>query len=196
MDFKKFLEEELYSEFGLEGALNITSQINWQNWIFEPGLPTTVNNFTSTLSNDCDAYLKKMMSGGDMSNFNAVFTEWHEYQREYFLKLVIFEPKASELTDQQYAVLNNTLNLGEGWNSEISYMFFTIMLLNKKTDDASVAMLEKFLAKYGRMKFIRPLYTSLAKINKTKAVEIFNKYKAFYHPIAVRLIELDFSQII
>jgi hypothetical protein len=46
------------------------------------------------------------------------------------------------------------------------------------------------------MKFIRPLYVALAKINKTKAVEIFNKYKAIYHPIAVRLIELDFSQII
>ena len=196
MDFKTFLEEQLYNEFGFEGALNITQQINWQNWIFEPGLPTTVNDFTSTLSDDCDKYLTKMMNGGDMSNFNTVFTEWHEYQREYFLKLVIFEPKASELTDKQYAVLNNTLNLGEGWNSEISYMFFTIMLLNKKTDDASLAMLEKFLAKYGRMKFIRPLYVELAKINKTKAVEMFNKYKSIYHPIAVRLIELDFSQII
>jgi leukotriene-A4 hydrolase len=136
------------------------------------------------------------MNGGKMTDFDVVFKSWHEYQREYFLKLVISQPNANQLTDDQYAVFNTILNLGEGWNSEITHMFLTLMLLNKKTDDASLAVLEAFLAKYGRMKFIRPLYNSLATINKAKAIEIFNKYKSFYHPIAVRLIELDFSKII
>ena len=195
-DFKAFLEDQLVAEFGLERAGKIAVQINWQNWLSEPGLPETVNDFTSAASKACDEYLTKLLNGDKMTNFDKVFKSWHEYQREYFLKLVISQPNANQLTDEQYAVFNTTLNLGEGWNSEITHMFLTLMLLNKKTDDSSLAVLEKFLAKFGRMKFIRPLYNSLAKINKAKAIEIFNKYKAFYHPIAVRLIEIDFSKII
>jgi leukotriene-A4 hydrolase len=195
-EFREFLEQQLEAEFGKDKAVQIAFKINWQNWLSEPGLPLAVNDFSSPASQICDEYLTKLMNGGKMTDFDVVFKSWHEYQREYFLKLVISQPNANQLTDDQYAVFNTILNLGEGWNSEITHMFLTLMLLNKKTDDASLAVLEAFLAKYGRMKFIRPLYNSLATINKAKAIEIFNKYKSFYHPIAVRLIELDFSKII
>ena len=195
-EFKNFIEKQISTLFDMETALKIVAQINWSNWINEPGFPQWKNNFTSILITECEQYLKTFMSEGDMTSFDTVFKGWHEYQRQYFLKILSFEKTAGELTDKQYAVLNETLHLGEGWNAEITYAFFSLMLLNKKTDDTSLAMLEKFLAANGRIKYLRPLYTGLAKINKGKAIEMFNKYKQFYHSVTVRLIEIEFNKII
>jgi leukotriene-A4 hydrolase len=195
-EFKNFIEKQISTLFDMETALKIVAQINWSNWMNEPGFPQWKNNFTSVLITECEQYLKTFMSEGDMTSFDTVFKGWHEYQRQYFLKILSFEKTAGELTDKQYAVLNETLHLGEGWNAEITYAFFSLMLLNKKTDDASLAMLDKFLAANGRIKYLRPLYTGLAKINKGKAIEMFNKYKQFYHSVTVRLIEIEFNKII
>ena len=194
--FRTFIEEQLIKYFGETKALNITTAINWKNWVFDPGFPEIKNDFSNSLSDECDLYLTKLMNGDSMNGFDLVFKEWHEYQREYFLSTVIADPRSSMLKDEQYKVFSEVLSLGKGWNVNISGAFFNIMLLNKKVDEESLMMLESFLATNGRMKFIRPLYLALAKINKRKAMEILNKNRNFYHPITLRLIEADLSKII
>ena len=194
--FRTFIEEQLIKYFGENKALNITTAINWKNWIFDPGFPEIKNDFSNSLSDECDLYLTKLMNGDSMNGFDLVFKEWHEYQREYFLSTVIADPRSSMLKDEQYKVFSEMLYLGKGWNVNISGAFFNIMLINKKVDEESMAMLESFLATNGRMNFIRPLYSALAKINKRKAMEILNKNRNFYHPITLRLIEADLSKII
>ena len=194
--FRTFIEEQLIKYFGETKALNITTAINWKNWVFDPGFPEIKNDFSNSLSDECDLYLTKLMNGDSMNGFDLVFKEWHEYQREYFLSTVIADPRSSMLRDEQYKVFSEVLSLGKGWNVNISGAFFNIMLLNKKVDEESMMMLESFLATNGRMKFIRPLYLALAKINKRKAMEILNKNRNFYHPITLRLIEADLSKII
>ena len=194
--FRTFIEEQLIKYFGNDTALNITTAINWKNWVFDPGFPEIKNDFSNTLSDECDLYVTKLMNGDSMSGFDLVFKEWHEYQREYFLSTVIADPRSSKINDEQYTVFSEVLSLGKGWNININAAFFNIMLLNKKVDEESMLMLESFLAKNGRMKFIRPLYSALAKLNKSKAMEILNKNRNFYHPITLRLIESDLSKII
>ena len=61
------------------------------------------------------------------------------------------------------------------------------MLANKKTNQ--LEKLDEFLGTFGRLKCVKPLYVGLAKIDKEKATEIFNKHKDFYHPIAIAAIE-------
>ena len=45
------------------------------------------------------------------------------------------------------------------------------------------------------MKYLRPLYVGFYKKDKETAKKTFEKYKKSYHPIAQRLIELDFKKL-
>ena len=49
--------------------------------------------------------------------------------------------------------------------------------------------LDTFLGKYGRVSYVRPIYTELIKRDKPLAVKIFEKHRHFYHPTIVSLIE-------
>ena len=67
------------------------------------------------------------------------------------------------------------------------------MLENNKLDYKNDLI--KFLEKYGRMKYLRPLYRQWGAIDKPGAYACFVKNKNWYHPIAVRLIEMDFKKL-
>jgi leukotriene-A4 hydrolase len=47
------------------------------------------------------------------------------------------------------------------------------------------------LGKVGRMKFVRPLFRSLNKVDRSLALETFAKNKDFYHPICRGMVEKD-----
>ena len=55
--------------------------------------------------------------------------------------------------------------------------------------------MDKFLGSNGRLRYLTPLYVGLAKINKSKAIEMFNRHKDFYHPIAIVTLENEFKKI-
>jgi hypothetical protein len=57
--------------------------------------------------------------------------------------------------------------------------------------EAANARLEEFLLTIGRRKFIKPLYEELAKTpeGKARAVAIYRRARATYHPIAVTTID-------
>ena len=91
---------------------------------------------------------------------------------------------------------NGELNLKEGYNAEVNFGYFTVVLLHGKSlDDEFKNALIAFLGKFGRLKYLRPLYRALYVRDKETAVNTFEKWKSSYHPIAVRLIELDFKSL-
>jgi len=49
----------------------------------------------------------------------------------------------------------------------------------------------KLLGEVGRMKFVRPLYRGLMKMDYELAVETFEKNKDFYHPICRGMVAKD-----
>ena len=71
-----------------------------------------------------------------------------------------------------------------------------VVLLHGKVIEEDVKnALINFLGKFGRMKYLRPLYRALYVRDKETALNTFEKWKSSYHPIAVRLIELDFKSL-
>ena len=101
-----------------------------------------------------------------------------------------------ELEDGQLNILSKTLNLKEGYNAEVNFGYYMVVLLHGKTlDDEFKTAMVAFLGKFGRLKYFRPIYRSLYVRDKDTALNAFNKWKSSYHPIAVRLIELDFKSL-
>lgn len=78
-------------------------------------------------------------------------------------------------------------------NSSLKFEFLRIMLNNKRLD--CLEQLDEFLSELGISAYLVELYTNFYKTNKDLAIKTYNKYKSFYHPIAVDAIDAAFKKI-
>lgn len=78
-------------------------------------------------------------------------------------------------------------------NSEIKMRWFTLCI--KAEYEKAFSDVVKFLTEQGRMKFVRPLYSQLAKSKKGAklAVDTFKENMNIYHNIAKKMIKSDLS---
>jgi leukotriene-A4 hydrolase len=74
-------------------------------------------------------------------------------------------------------------------NVELSSRYFQVGL--KARDESIYEPACELLGKVGRMKFVRPLYRNLMKVDRELAVETFERNSAFYHPICRGMVEKD-----
>jgi len=83
-------------------------------------------------------------------------------------------------------------SLSASRNVELSSRYFGIGLTAK--DESVYQPAADLLGKVGRMKFVRPLYRKLVKVDKKLALETFEKNKDFYHPICRAQVEKDLKE--
>ena len=58
-------------------------------------------------------------------------------------------------------------------------------------DEAVLPKTAQFLKEQGRMKYVRPLFRSLARKRKEFAQQVFREARAGYHPIADKMVAAD-----
>lgn len=66
-------------------------------------------------------------------------------------------------------------------NVELKSAYFAIALRSKVT--STYPLVAELLGQVGRMKFVRPLFRSLNKVDRELALQTYEKNKEFYHPI-------------
>jgi len=74
-------------------------------------------------------------------------------------------------------------------NAEILSRFLTVGL--KAKDERLYSKTAEVLGRWGRMKFVRPLYRLLNECDRELALETFAKNKDFYHPICRGVVMKD-----
>ena len=192
-EFRDFFIETINNELG-DKAKEVLDKIDWVQWIDAPGYPPVQNNFSNIYANEVSDTVKLFYENKLPSDFNKTFHSWHTLLKQYFLNMIKDTDK--ELEDGQLNILSKTLNLKEGYNAEVNFGYYMVVLLHGKTlDDEFKTAMVAFLGKFGRLKYLRPIYRSLYVRDKDTALNAFNKWKSSYHPIAVRLIELDFKSL-
>ena len=200
IEFKAHFEEFIKQNLDQEPADEIINSIDWNSWLFEPGIPKYQNNFNNSLADTIQEYVNKFFNEtleSELEEFMNVFkNEWVTLQKQYFLRTVYDRSLNNPLNQSQIDILYKNLTLYSGYNAEVNFEFFKIILQNVPDDDDWYDYLKTFLGSFGRMKYIRPLYIGLAKINKAKALEFFDELKKYYHPIAIKYVELDLKKII
>ena len=193
-NFKNFFIEFINQELPQDKAEKVLSQIDWKNWIETPGFPKIKNDFSNKYADEVNKNIVLFYEDKLGDDFVNVFKGWHTLLKQYFLRQIRDGEK--ELDDQQFNLLSYTLNLKEGYNAEVNFEYFMVILGHGKTLELDVKEeLIKFLGKFGRMKYLRPLYTAFYKRDKETCKATFEKYRSSYHPIAVRLIELDLKNL-
>ena len=192
-EFKEFFIEQINELLPSESE-KILSQIDWIKWVEAPGYPPIDIDF----SNELDEEVKKMISLFNENKLPAdfvdIFKAWGEEIKESFLAYLMSDKKI--LDDEQYNYITNVLNLRKDFNGLIKFSYYlTILKRAKNLEDEIKQDLIEFLGTIGRINYLRELYPAFYMRDKNAALETFEKYRNFYHPMVVKYIELEFKKL-
>ena len=185
VDYNAF--KEVYEDYvndnteGDEGK-NILNDIDWDTWLYSKGKPFAEFNFSSTLSEEAIQFAEKyFVKNAKYEGDYDIFKKWHTNVKVHFLNYIMNNIK--KVDDKVYKNLRDNLKLNqENYNMEVKYLWYQIALKTKHDD--VIPDLKKMLLSIGRMKYLKPLYSSWYEFNKNDAKSFFDKNKNLYHPIA------------
>ncbi len=106
-------------------------------------------------------------------------------------KLVFLEAVQQQgtLGAERAQLLGRVYDLETSQNVELKAAYYIIAL--RAEDTAAYSGTAKLLGQVGRMKFVRPLYRELNRVDRPIALATFDKNKDFYHPICRGMVEKD-----
>lgn len=93
------------------------------------------------------------------------------------------------LSPERAKTLGQVYGLTDSQNVELKSAFYQIAI--KAKDTSSYAGAAELLGQVGRMKYVRPLFRGLNKVDRQLALDTFEKHKEFYHPICKGMVEKD-----
>ena len=127
-------------------------------------------------------------------DFVEIFKNWHMDVKQSFLTTIYISDKI--LDEVQYNYLTNVLDLKEGYNSQLRYEYYLIILTKSNIlEDKIKQDLIEYLGTIGRINYLRDLYPAFYKKDKDAALETFEKYKNFYHPMVVKYVEIELKNL-
>lgn len=97
--------------------------------------------------------------------------------------------QAGHLSPERSQLLGKVYDFTASQNVEIKAAYYNVAL--KAKDSTCYEGTADLLGRVGRMKFVRPLFRGLNKVDRELALETFTKNKDFYHPICKGMVEKD-----
>jgi leukotriene-A4 hydrolase len=161
--------------------------INVQAWIYEPGLPSNIPPVHSAAFADVDRQIEAWRKGAAPGSLGT--RGWSSHEWLHFLRGL-----PDTIDHARLAELDRTFTLSRTGNSELMFAWLEIAVRNRY--EPAFPALERFLTSQGRRKFLRPLYTDLAKTDwgEAMAVRIYKQARPTYHSVSVNAIDQILSQ--
>mmetsp|Transcript_23074 Transcript_23074/g.34411 ORF Transcript_23074/g.34411 Transcript_23074/m.34411 type:complete len:220 (-) Transcript_23074:313-972(-) len=203
----KAVTAELFKDFFLEyckGKVDgkITQGIEWEKWLYTPGMPYKANKFDTTLV-DASVMAAESTCEGKVCS-KKLLSSWSSPQTVVFLdRLEDIEmerlekaKKDGKLAEEKakfrdiLKALNDECELSKSMNSEIIFRWYKVGIRCDMKEVFPGAV--KFMTSQGRMKFVRPLYRLLyASEGKKLALDTFKAHRNIYHSIASKMLAKD-----
>jgi hypothetical protein len=161
----------------LNGDETLAQQLQIQDWIYGAGLPANVPEPRSEAFEPVDQAVQALAAGTPASQIAT--TGWTTHHWIHFLESLPKPLDAAKMAD-----LDATFRLSESGNSEI--LFAWLMKVAESKYQPAYPALDRFLTTVGRRKFLRPLYTELAKTPEGAeiALRIYEKARPLYHSVS------------
>jgi leukotriene-A4 hydrolase len=177
-DFEAYLRENL---FKLDPKA--AEAIDLKVWIHEPGLPEGFPVPHSARFDAINRQVRDWLDGKIKAN-DLGAAKWSTQEWLHLLRALPEGVPAAKL-----AQLDDAYHLTGKTNAEITDAWLLIAIHSGYAP--AEALVEPFLVKIGRLKFLRPLYQALAKTpdGKLRARAIYAKARSHYHPIAAEAID-------
>jgi leukotriene-A4 hydrolase len=176
-DFVAYLRSELLSE-----QPEATAKLDLDSWLRQPGLPADAPRPHSEMLARVDAEVVRWTQGAPAEKLDVAGWTTHQWLR--FLQEL---PK--ELTPVQMEELDRTFGFTRTGNSEVLCEWLITAIRNRYA--AADARTEEFLMNIGRRKFLKPMYTELAKTPEglERARVIYAKARPRYHAVSVNTLD-------
>jgi leukotriene-A4 hydrolase len=158
------------------------SDVDLARWLLEPGLPTDAPKSTSTGITQVEQQLAAYAKG---TPAKALDTKgWVTQQWQHFIKNLPADLPLAKLGE-----LDATFGFTKSGNSEI--LCDWLVLTVRRNYAPAKPRLEEFLMGVGRRKFLKPLYTELAKTPEglAWARAVYGKARPRYHAVATGTID-------
>lgn len=197
LDTYQFLDE-LYSFFSDQSEK--LDSIDWESWLYKPGMPPTKPKFDTSMVDKCYALADKWyhaVKNHEKTDYTALFKaldveDFTANQSVVFLDTLASYGKDGKLNWPLSALqaLNDIYtSYSVNNNAEVLFRWFVIQVQGRNTE--YYPKLGEWLGTVGRMKFVRPGYVLLNKVDSRLAKEYFYKFESRYHPICQAMVRKD-----
>ncbi|CUM63110.1 uncharacterized protein PRCAT00000677001 [Priceomyces carsonii] len=202
LDTYQFLD--LLYEFFSDKKKELDS-IDWKAWIFNPGMPPVKPNFDTSLADQCyslaDKWYKEITENND--DYKKYFdkkdiTCFSANQSVVFLDSLISFEKIGTFTWKSHKSALEALNeiytdYSKSSNCEVLSRWLILQVTGE--NQHFYKRLGEFLGTVGRMKFVRPGYVLLNKVDHELAIHYFKQFESRYHPICRSMVKKDLNLI-
>uniref|UniRef100_A0A8C6R6F3 Leukotriene A(4) hydrolase n=1 Tax=Nannospalax galili TaxID=1026970 RepID=A0A8C6R6F3_NANGA len=184
-DWKNFL----YSHF--KDKVDVLNQVDWNAWLYSPGLPPVKPNYDMTLTNACIALSQRWITAKeeDLSSFSITdLKDLSSHQLNEFLAQML---QKAPLPLGHIKRMQEVYNFNAINNSEIRFRWLRLCIQSKWEEAIPLAL--KMATEQGRMKFTRPLFKDLAAFDKShdQAIHVYQEHRASMHPVTAMLVGRD-----
>jgi leukotriene-A4 hydrolase len=176
-DFLAWLKKELFPTDPAKAAL-----IDLDLWLEKPGLPPDAPRDASPALALVDAQVARWANGAAPASL--VTAGWVTQQWQHFINTL-----PSDVPAERLAELDRSFGFTRSGNSEILCDWLVQAI--KRGYHPADARLEEFLMNVGRRKFLKPLYSELARTpaGLTRAREIYTRARPRYHSVSTGTID-------
>lgn len=175
--FVAYLRENL-----IQGDKALEDKLKIDEWIYKPGLPSNVPQVQPKEFERVEAQVKAWTEGTPAPKLDT--QNWTTHHWLHFLQKL-----PPNLKLDQMAELDAAFKFSESGNAEILHAWLLRAIATQYKP--AYPALEKFLTSMGRRKFLKPLYTELAKTPEglELARRIYAKARPGYHPVSYTTID-------
>ncbi|KIW38225.1 leukotriene A-4 hydrolase/aminopeptidase [Exophiala oligosperma] len=169
------------------------AEIDWDTWFYKPGFPpkpdfdTTLVDVAYRLAEKWEGFTRNPDGPSDFKPSKLDIEGWTANQVVVFLEKVMASKTTLPMRHANH--MGDVYKLKDTRNVEVSARYYQIAMASR--DQSIKEFVVKMLGQVGRMKFVRPLYRGLMKLDYERAVETFEKNKDFYHPICRGMVAKD-----
>ncbi|XP_046747332.1 leukotriene A-4 hydrolase [Diprion similis] len=184
-------KDYLYDYF--KDKVDILNSIDWDTWLYKPGMPPVIPAYDTTLAQVCKELADRWLQWDEntTSPFDASdITQLSSNQKIEFLAELLLANET--LSQKKLEVMNQVYKLDLVKNAEIRFRWIRLSLKGRWRAKVSLAL--TFVTEQGRMKFVRPIYRDLYAWEEVRqqAIDTFlaNKDKMMYvsaHTVATDL---------
>ena len=154
----------------LEGKLMVDA------WVYGPGIPANMVKLESESFNKVEEQLAGWLKGKNAAELQVA--KWSTHEWIHFIRKL-----PATLSSQQMKELETAFHFSDSGNAEILNEWL-IQVIAKKYEPAYPAV-ERFLASQGRRKYIKLLFTEMARTKEGRemAERIYEKVRPLYHSL-------------
>ncbi len=166
----------------LKQALPEAANLNLEEWVYKPGLPSNMPKVTSTRFENVDKIYAEWEGGKKASELAT--KDWSTHEWLHFLRRLPGKVDKAKLED-----LDAAFKLTDSGNSEIAAEWLSRAV--PSAYEKAYPALEKFLVNVGRRKFLVPLYKSMLTTEEGKkmAKEVYQKARPNYHSVSYNTLD-------